>query len=328
MAVVTTTLSSTRPQQLRPFDARRDLAAVADLIEFSFSATLDPDGRRYLQHMRSAARKKGLYRWSSMASDSNILSITGFVWEEDGKVIGNLSLVPFLNKGRRIDLVANVAVYPEYQRRGIARALTHAALEKSRERHASATWLQVRQDNQAALSLYRGLGFEARASRTTWVAQPDSLRGDFDPGLWATHRKSRHWSRQKMWLDQNYPPALRWHFPLKMAAMKPGLGSALYRLFEELEIQHWCAQREREFLGILSWQRTRGYADHLWLAAPQEQEEAVLRTVIPYIRRDRNLTRPLSLDYEAGRAEETLRQVGFKPKATLVWMEVRHHKQA
>jgi GNAT superfamily N-acetyltransferase len=277
--------------------------------------------------MRSVARKKGLYRWSSIASDSNILSITGFVWEENGKVIGNLSLVPFLNKGRRIDLVANVAVYPEYRRRGIARALTQAALEKSRERHASATWLQVRQDNQAALGLYRGLGFDARAIRTTWVAKPGSLAGDFEPGLWATHRKSRHWSRQKMWLDQNYPPALRWHFPLQMMAMRPGVGSALYRLFEEVEFHHWAVQRERELLGVLSWQPTRGYADHLWLAAPQEHEDAVLRTVVPYIRRDWKLTRPLSMDYDAGRAVGTLHQVGFEPKVTLVWMEVRHHQQ-
>ncbi len=326
MAVVTTTLPTTRPPQLRPFDARRDLAAVADLIEFSFSATLDPDGRRYLQHMRSVARKKGLSRWSSMASSSNILSITGFVWEENGKVVGNLSLVPFLIKGRRIDLVANVAVYPEYQRRGIAKALTQAALEKSRDRHASAVWLQVRQDNQAALKLYTGLGFQARASRTTWVVTPGSLSGDFKPDLWTVHRKSRHWTWQKEWLDLNYPPALRWHLPLKMISMRPGLGSAIYRLLEDVDIHHWAVQRGRKLLGVLSWQRTRGYADHLWLAAPQEHEEAVLQTAIPYLRLDRNINRPLSLDYDAGRAVEILRRVGFKPKVTLVWMEAQHPK--
>ncbi len=326
MAVVTTTLPTTRPPQLRPFDARRDLAAVADLIEFSFSATLDPDGRRYLQHMRSVARKKGLSRWSSMASSSNILSITGFVWEENGKVVGNLSLVPFLIKGRRIDLVANVAVYPEYQRRGIARALTQAALEKSQDRHASAVWLQVRHDNQAALKLYTGLGFQARASRTTWVATPGSLSGDFKPDLWTVHRKSRHWTWQKEWLDLNYPPALRWHLPLKMISMRPGLGSAIYRLLEDVDIHHWAVQRGRKLLGVLSWQRARGYADHLWLAAPQEHEEAVLQTAIPYLRLDRNINRPLSLDYDAGRAVEILRRVGFKPKVTLVWMEAQHPK--
>ncbi len=326
MAVVTTTLPTTRPPQLRPFDARRDLAAVADLIEFSFSATLDPDGRRYLQHMRSVARKKGLSRWSSMASSSNILSITGFVWEENGKVVGNLSLVPFLIKGRRIDLVANVAVYPEYQRRGIAKALTQAALEKSQDRHASAVWLQVRHDNQAALKLYTGLGFQARASRTTWVATPGSLSGDFKPDLWTVHRKSRHWTWQKEWLDLNYPPALRWHLPLKMISMRPGLGSAIYRLLEDVDIHHWAVQRGRKLLGVLSWQRARGYADHLWLAAPQEHEEAVLQTAIPYLRLDRNINRPLSLDYDAGRAVEILRRVGFKPKVTLVWMEAQHPK--
>ena len=46
MAVIPNTLSSSRPKQLRPFDAFRDLIAVADLIESGFANTLDPDGIR------------------------------------------------------------------------------------------------------------------------------------------------------------------------------------------------------------------------------------------------------------------------------------------
>lgn len=324
MAVVTTTLSKTQPPQLRPFDSRRDLDAVADLIEFSFSATLDPDGRRYLRQMRSLANRKGLYRWSSMASSSNVLPIAGYVWEEAGKVVGNLSLVPFFHQGRRIDLVANVAVYPEFRRRGIARALTTKALEKSRGRHASATWLQVRHDNQAAIDLYTSLGFNVRACRTTWVATPESLQGDADPRKRVVLRRARHWTRHKVWLDQNYPPSLRWYFPLRMSAMKPGLWAVLNFLFNEIEIHHWAIEQERELLGVLSWQRARGYADHLWLAAPTEYEDQVLQTVIPFIRRDRNLANPISLDYEQGRAVETLASAGFNPKVTLIWMEVKH----
>jgi ribosomal-protein-alanine N-acetyltransferase len=272
------------------------------------------------------AQKRGLKRWSAMASSSSFLSITGFVWEEAGKVVGNLSLVPFFHRGRRIDLVANVAVYPEFRRRGIARALTLAALEKSRDRHARATWLQVRQDNQAAVGLYTNLGFKQRACRTTWIARPGSFRGDFEPDKWVTLRRHRYWPQQKAWLDQNYPPDLRWHFPLKMTAMKPGIIGVLYRLFEEVDIHHWAVSRERNLLGVLSWQGARGYADHLWLAAPAGHENEVLRSVIPYIRRDRKLSRPFSLDLDAGRAKGALMDMGFHPKATLVWMEVQHHK--
>ena len=326
MAVITSKLTPTHSHKLRPFDPRRDLEPVADLIEFSFSSTLDPDGRRYLHQMRSAAQRKGINRWSSFASSSRVLPIVGFVWEEAGKVVGNLSLVPFFYQGRRVDLIANVAVYPEYRRQGIARALTAAALEKSKRRIASATWLQVRHDNQAATELYSGLGFERRACRTTWVASPDSLQGEVSHGFRVTFRRPRHWTQQRIWLDKNYPVSLRWHFRLKMAAMKPGLWASINRFLNEVDIYHWAVDREGELLGVLSWQKSNGYADHLWLGAPIQNEDWVLQTVLPFIRQEGRLNRPISLDIDEGRAVDPLLSAGFKPKATLIWMEVKHHR--
>jgi hypothetical protein len=47
--------SSTSSSGLRPFDVRRDLNQVADLVEQCFADTLDPDGQHYLGQMRAAA---------------------------------------------------------------------------------------------------------------------------------------------------------------------------------------------------------------------------------------------------------------------------------
>ena len=45
MAAITKTIaSSSTDSQLRPFDARRDLGAVADLVELCFADTLDSEG--------------------------------------------------------------------------------------------------------------------------------------------------------------------------------------------------------------------------------------------------------------------------------------------
>jgi len=323
MAVISNTLSTSRPKQLRPFDAFRDLKAVADLIESGFSNSLDPDGRRYLGHMRAAARRKGVNRWTSLAASTNSLPLAGFVWEEDGKVVGNLSLMPFSLRGRRIYMIANVAVYPEYRRRGIAQALTSAALEKSLQRRAKSTWLQVRHDNQAAINLYLKMGFAAQARRTTWVANPGMLKGEAPPGARIVSNRSRHWSQQQSWLEQNYPLKLRWNFFLKSAALKPGIWGALYRFLSEVNLRQWAVERDQELLGVFSWQSSRRYADYLWLAAPPLYENLVLNTVLPYIGRERRLTRPIALDYPEGRAVEALNSAGFDPKTTLIWMEVK-----
>jgi GNAT superfamily N-acetyltransferase len=324
MPVITKTLSNSLPKQLRPFDIRRDMEVVADLIESSFSSTLDPDGRRYLRQMRAAAHKQGVNRWTSRVVSTNSLPLSGFVWEEAGKVVGNLSLVPFTNQGRCIYLIANVAVEPEFRRRGIAQALTSAALEKCRKRYVSATWLQVRHDNPAAINLYLKRGFFSRARRTTWVAKPETLKTLSPEGIYVTRRRYRHWSQQEHWFDQNYPAHVRWNFPLEMTGVRPGLWSWVNSFFGDFDVRHWAVEQHKKLLGIMSWQGSRRYADQLWLAAPPEYEETVLSTVVHFLKVEGNLKRPVSLNYPEGRAEKMLIDLGFEKKATLIWMEVKH----
>jgi len=323
MATITSSFTPVQQKHLRPFDPRRDLLAVADLIESCFDNTLDPDGRRYLRQMRAAGRGTGLNRWTTMATSSTSLPLAGYVWEAAGQVVGNLSLVPFFHQGRRIYLIANVAVKSDYRRRGIAKALTEAALEKSRRRKVFTTWLQVRDNNSAALGLYTKMGFKPRVKRTTWNAIPDNLPGEVPPGIRVTLRQSKHWPRQRDWLNQIYPPLLRWHFPLKLHVLQPGFWGLLHRFFNEVDVRHWAVQQNQQLLGVLSWEGTRGYADRLWLAAPPENDIAVLQTVLPFIRRERRLRRPLSLNYPLGRAAEILADSGFKKQHTLIWMEVK-----
>lgn len=54
----------------------------------------------------------------------------------------------------------NLAVHPAQHRRGIARSLLTAALEKARAQGAAVVWLEVRPSNAAALSLYHSFGFK------------------------------------------------------------------------------------------------------------------------------------------------------------------------
>lgn len=55
--------------------------------------------------------------------------------------------------------IQNVATHPEHRRRGFARATMNALLTDTKDQGANWCWLAVEQSNNAALELYRGLGF-------------------------------------------------------------------------------------------------------------------------------------------------------------------------
>ena len=319
--VITHLTNSTRPKQIRPLDPRRDLSRVADLIELCFSDTLDPDGQRYIQRMRQSGKMvEG--RWFDTPPFNVNTIAEGFVWQENGEIIGNISLVPFTTLSRKITLIANVAVHPDFRRRGIARALTVAALEQSKSHHIRSIWLQVRDTNELALNLYKSLGFVEKARRTTWTLLPGNINVESPSGARITQLQPRHWKNQRKWFKQNYPDELLWYWPINLNAFRPGLLGMFFQVIYETHMRQWCVEQTGQLRGVLSWKTTRTYADQLWLAAPPESEDLVLRTLLPHIHWRERSKRPLSIDFPEKRAENTLLTAGFRPDHTLIWMEI------
>jgi len=323
MTVVSQVSDKLDDSHIRPLNARRDLGKVADLIELCFAETLDDDGKRYLRRMRQASQKASNNWFDSTAFQMSITA-EGYIWEEDDKVVGNISLIPFSKLGRPIYLIANVAVHPDFRRRGIAHALTHAALEWTQKRRVAAVWLQVRDDNLPAIQLYKSAGFVERARRTTWTVLPNDLKGISPTGIRIVPQKARHWKLHSQWLHENYPDELFWYWPLRRSAFSPGVFSKVENFFTETHIRHWGVERKGRLLGMLSWKTTATYADQLWLAAPPENEDLVLQALLPYIHWREHAQRPLSIDIPVGRAVNTLREAGFRFTSTLVWMEIEN----
>ena len=323
MAVISQVSNPPENPQIRPLNARRDLGAVADLIELCFAETLDADGKRYLQKMRQASQK-GKSGWFDSATLQMAITAEGFIWEDAGKIVGNISLIPFSSLGRPIYLIANVAVHPEYRRQGIARALTDAALTWTQNRRVRSVWLQVRDNNLPAMQLYETAGFVERARRTTWTVLPDNLTGMTPSGIRIVSQKSRHWKRQSQWLRQNYPDNIFWYWALRRGAFRPGILSGIVNFFTEMQIRHWGVEQHGRLLGMLSWKTTHAYADQLWLAAPPENEDLVLQALLPYIYWPEHARRPLSIDLPVRRAVKTLHAAGFRPSHNLVWMEIEN----
>jgi [ribosomal protein S18]-alanine N-acetyltransferase len=68
--------------------------------------------------------------------------------------------------------INNVAVRPEFRRRGIAAGLLAAVLSEGRSHAAQLAFLEVREGNAAAQGLYRCCGFKVTGRRRRYYNQP------------------------------------------------------------------------------------------------------------------------------------------------------------
>lgn len=157
------------PSQSRPVNLRTDLAPLADLIELVFADTMDSGGRAALREMRTLSRMgPGVSLLAQMSEMTHGISL-GYVWEEDGKIVGNVSVYP-ANWPKPLGdtfIIANVGVHPDYRGRGIARHLMMRSMQMIRENSNARAILQVDHDNHAR-HLYQSLGFYAERTFTTW----------------------------------------------------------------------------------------------------------------------------------------------------------------
>jgi ribosomal protein S18 acetylase RimI-like enzyme len=315
--------SSTFPPELRPIDARRDLDQIADLIELCFSSHMDQDGYEYLRQLRRAAADSSLTRWIPGAFERVSVPLHGYVWKENEKVIGNLSLIPFFVSGKWLYLIANVAVHPNYRRRGIARLLTQRALEHIREHGVPSAWLQVRDDNPAAHQLYLSLGFKERARRTTWLTiDPPTPIPRCPADITLAPRHSQDWLLQEEWLKNIYPQELAWNLNFDRQHFSPSLWRDFLNWINNVQIRHWTAHRDNQLTGTISWEPSLMFADHLWLTTHNFKDENTLIALLSRARAElKHNRRMLQVNFPAGCAEDAFWKSGFAPHVTLIWME-------
>jgi ribosomal-protein-alanine N-acetyltransferase len=72
----------------------------------------------------------------------------------------------------------SIGVVPEAQRRGIARRLIAACVERVASAGATALFLEVGETNASARALYDGLGFQVVGRRPGYYRQPDGSHED------------------------------------------------------------------------------------------------------------------------------------------------------
>jgi ribosomal protein S18 acetylase RimI-like enzyme len=330
MASITVSAQRAQPGPLRPLNILRDLPQVADLIELCFAATIDDEGQSYLDQMRRASRDNEFLRWAGRVVDSTSMPLSGFVWEENGRIVGNASLVYQNYDSRKIAMIANVATHPDYRRRGIGRALTEVAMKHARRKGAKELWLHVRDDNPTAIRIYRELGFQDRGRRTTYHSRPGSqIPSLFDQSsatagtrfrVVVTQPRSRDWPLQRLWLNRAHPRELSWYSRWNWDRLSPDLWSWLYRNLVEINIRQWGAHREGKLLATVSWVPGMHTSNMLWLGTESDGDAEGVRVALETARYDLSHYRRLTVEYPAGEMAEAIRSAGFDAFRTLIWM--------
>ena len=291
------------------------MGQVADLIEITFGGDLDGTGRRMVREMRTLGR----IGWIGFALSRLLLPPAarplGFVWVEDDRIVGNSSLLPVSGHRRRW-VMANVAVHPEYRRRGIAREMVSASDELAKKAGAEATYLQVERHNQAALQLYLSMGYKALITRTTWRRSRGLPHKQPTTESSVRQRRVSEWTQQWALAERVSPEGLIWPHPLEPGYFRPtGLGQFIGR---DAKL-HLVRREAGQLVGSLSVHGTAAQRFVL-LVDPALQgtiEEPLLTHALNRVRAGK---RAIVMDYPSDVAVETLRDLGFREERALTWM--------
>jgi ribosomal-protein-alanine N-acetyltransferase len=162
---------------VRPLNPARDLRHVALLLEEAFRSDL---GALHAWSRIPVLREVGAALVSTAFMPVPTESLRGFVYEEQGQIVGNVTLTLDDSRERRW-MISNVAVAEKYRRRGIARQLMEAAIDETRSRNGAWIILNVRPWNVGAIELYAALGFETVDTETQYVRT--RARGLMQPAL-------------------------------------------------------------------------------------------------------------------------------------------------
>jgi ribosomal protein S18 acetylase RimI-like enzyme len=291
---------------------------VATLIETAFGENLDKAGRRMLRWMRTLGRAGWLGWLLGFWMLPPAARPRGFVWERDSRIVGNASLLPVEGyPGRWV--LANVAVHPNFRRRGIARSLVQESVAWMERRENRVLLLQVGHDNRGARELYSSLGFETLVTRTVWLRRSRQPEPQAPQNQSIRRREPSEWRRQWELAKRLHPEGVIWPFPTVVGLFRPQ-GLSAWLGWDDR--RHWLWEEDGRLLGSLTARLSREI--RLWDLILVVDPDAWGRVEADLLAR--GLASPLlrnrrtRLAYPFDVAVEDLKGLGFKPKRTLTWM--------
>lgn len=303
---------------LRPVNSRRDMGAIADLIQDAFGQEMDPVGSRLVRDMRAFSRAGTLGWLFGKLFLPQAAYPMGFVWEEEGQVVGNASLLRIAGFPQRW-VMANIAVDPAYRRKGIGRALVQASLELAWKRKAREVLLQVLSSNQVAQVLYASLGFKPLSTRTTWSrSRSQGIPNAIDTGA-SRLRAEGEWEDQLALSERFHPEGLVWPYPLAPSLFHV---SGLSRFYLQESSQHWVWFEEDRLVGSLTarYSADRASLRFILVVDPEVRGEIEGPLISAGLMANAHRRVQIVIDYPTGYAQQAFQDLGFQDQRTLTWM--------
>ncbi|MBP5491303.1 MAG: ribosomal protein S18-alanine N-acetyltransferase [Clostridiales bacterium] len=104
----------------------------------------------------------------TFASDETIRALVTAKEKETGELVGYYALQYVLDEAE----IAIVAVAAKFRRMGIGRQLIEDIIAFCKSKDVSTIHLEVRSENEAAIHLYRAMGFEENGRRKNYYENP------------------------------------------------------------------------------------------------------------------------------------------------------------
>lgn len=92
----------------------------------------------------------------------------GMVCRHDGMVCAYGGMLCAVDEGQ----ITNIATHPSCRRQGYGRAILEALIKYAKNNRLVSISLEVRESNEAAISLYRSLGFKVEGKRKDFYTKP------------------------------------------------------------------------------------------------------------------------------------------------------------
>ncbi len=314
---------------LRPVDPSRDMGQVAALMEEAFADSLTRQSREALREMKITSCF-GPFLWLlDRTSPGFHETFRGFVWVEEGRVVGNVNVGRLSPYSLRW-LISNVAVRPDYQGQGIAHHLVQAAIDLARESGGKWVILQVHTDNAPARRLYQHLGFEQIAAVTELhLERVRPIASTESPGL--RERRHSEWRKEYELALATTSKGDEWLNPVRLHDFMVGPDERFSKWLSNLMAgrrEHRLAVEEGDrFIATLTVQASRWRGEHrLKLVIHPDYrgqlEEMLVTKALSILGSYPERGVAVSHPAEHQEAIEALRLCGFTEKRTLAQMRL------
>ncbi len=311
----------------RPIDPNRDFPQLSRLLRTVFAGELESGGQQVFENAASGSTPAIIWRFDPFLSKL----LQGFVWEEDGQIVGNVTLLS-TRSPQRVN-VANVAILPEYRRRGIARALMEEVEKEARQRGAAEIRLQVARDNDAALKLYQSMGYGMLGSTTTWKLSstrrygPLSSRLSYEDWIAVRELPGKRWQEAYRLDFAAHSEDLHWPEPLASDEYRRDLLRRIANFFSGRHNESWVVMDDsNNLIGLAhiggEWGRPHQLSVSVHPSYRGRLEAALVQKLVgrlAYLPRRRAI---LLHEADDEGMNEILPAVGFRAQRTLAHMQL------